>query len=257
MVDTLAEVAARQKESVKLTLAGVISDAREGDVYSADQKLKSLEKLVGKKDTPEFNAARQAVAAGAQWIESGKRYYEAWANIKEVSGEYWHYYGKQAMAALDGVEPIMPLPWRALVPASDQVAQSWKMTQLAPEDKLPAGWASVDFDAAKCAKWADTNTPASSPGGKTMLMRKAFTLNSANFAGLRLRYLGGKAQVAKVYINGVLVVQATNGDARRYSTIALPAKAKSLLTKGPNVLAVMLQSEGKAKVDLALEALAN
>ena len=254
MVDTLAEVAARQKQSVKLTLARVIGDAREGDVYSADQKLKSLEKLVGKKDTPEFEAAREAVAAGAQWIESGEKYYQAWANIKEVSGEYWHYYGKQAMAALDGVEPIMPLPWRALVPASDQVAQSWKMTQLAGRDKLPAGWANVDFDA---AKWSDTNAPASTREGKTMLLQKAFTLNNADFAGLRLRYLGGKAQVAKVYINGVLVVQATNGDARRYSTIALPAKVKSLLTKGPNVLAVMVESEGGAKIDLALEALAN
>ncbi len=127
---------------------------------------------------------------------------------------------------------------------------------LCPGDKLPAGWASVEFDPAKCAKWTDTNTPASSQTGNILLLRKAFTLNNAKFAQLRLRFLGGKSQVAKVYINGTLVVQATNGDAKRYLPIAIPAKAQCLLTKGPNILAVALQSEGKAKIDLALEALA-
>ena len=252
LVDALAVVAERRKQSVKLTLAGVIADAREGDVYSASEKLKSLEKLVGK-DAPEFAEARKLIAADARWIESGKNYYKAWATIKEVSDEYWHYYGKQAMAAMDGVEPIMPLPWQALVPASEHVAQSWKTTELAAGDKLPAGWAGVGFDD---AKWSDKSAPASNAGGKVLLMRKAFTLNKADFAKLRLRMLAGKKQFAKIYINGVLVVDATNGDAKRYSPIALPVEARCLLTKGANVLAVTMQSEGKAKVDVALEAIA-
>lgn len=251
MVDTLAAVAARQSQSVKLTLASLIADAREGDVYSAAEKLKSLEQLIGK-DAPEFADARKVIESDARWIESGKRYYEAWAAIKEVSDEYWHYYGKQAMAVMDGVEPIMTLPWQPLVPASEHVAQSWKTTQLAAGDNVPAGWASVGFDD---AKWVEKNAPGGNPGGKVLLMRKALTLHDASFAKLRLRLIGGKGQTAKVYINGVLVVNATNGDAKRYSPIDLPDEARRLLTKGANVLAVTMQSEGNTKVDVALDAI--
>ena len=52
---------------------------------------------------------------------------------------------------------------------------------------------------------------------------------------------------------GVLVANLTNGDARRYSPIALPAEALGVLKKGANVLAVTMQSPGRAKVDVALE----
>ncbi len=251
MVDTLAAVAQRQTQSVKLTLASVISDAREGDVYSAAEKLKSIEKLVGE-DRPDFEPARKLIAKGARWIPCGARYYKAWAQIKDVADEYWHYYGKQAMKSMDGVDPVMPLPWRAIVSASDQVAQSWKTTQLPVGDKLPAGWAKVDFDD---AKWTAKNTPTGNAVGKVLLMRKAFTLNKSSFAKLRLRFLGGSSQVANIYINGVLVVQATNGERKGYSSIELSAKVAGLLTRGDNVLAVTLQSEDRARIDLALEAI--
>lgn len=254
-VNALSAVAAGRKESVRLTLAGLAGDFKEGDAYRAAEKLKSLERLIGA-EAPELAEAQKLIASDAKWIDTGRKYYQAWAEMKMMAGEYWHYYGQKAMEATDGVEPIIPLAWTPLVPAGEQVAQSWKTMQpvAAEADKLPAdlAWTKAGFDD---SKWADKNAPVADSGG-ILLMRKAFALSSTDFGGLRLRLIGGKGLRAKVYVNGTLVAETVNGDAKKYSQIGLPKEALGLLTKGDNVLAVSVEAAGGAKIDVALEAAA-
>jgi len=116
MVGTLKAVAKRQDESVKLTLASIKNDISEGDVYRASEKLKSLERLLGK-DAPELADAQKLMAANEQWVETGQRYYKAFDEMSQVADEYWHYYGKRAAEAVGDMRPIMPHEWTALVPA--------------------------------------------------------------------------------------------------------------------------------------------
>ena len=81
-----------------------------------------------------------------------------------------------------------------------------------------------------------------------------FNVDGKDIGRLRLQLLAGKGVRTKVYINGTLVATTLNGGRRGYEPIELSKKAIGLLKKDGNVLKVVAEAEGKAKVDVALEA---
>jgi hypothetical protein len=252
----LVAAAKQQQESVRLTLRDIERHVREEDAYRAAEQLASLERLLGK-DDPELKAAQELLEANKQWVENGRGYFKAWSQLREYTEQYWTPYGKRAMAVLGRTGPSRARRWEPIVATSEAAPQTWRAFQwgdadaAAPQKDPTAGklkgWEQVGFDD---SAWAAGPGPIRAGKGKGtswqkrhILLRKTFTLGDETHARLRLKLQAAKGQVAKVYLNGVLVAELVGATRRGYTAVPLAAKAAGLLKRGANCLAVHGRSD--------------
>jgi hypothetical protein len=269
LADQLAAAAALQRQSVNLTVRAVESHVREGDVYRASELLKSLERLCGK-DDPKLSPARELMAKNERWVETGRKYYEAWSALRDFTWQYWHYYGRRATGALEQVVPPVPRQWESIVATSEKTPQRWRVFQWGsrgaepPEPDLTwnklKGWQREGFDD---SKWASAPAPLAeprrgAPGWDTaqILLRRTFRLDDPVWARLRVKLSSGRTLLTEVYLNGTKVLEAVPGPRRGYAAIELPPAAATLLKKGTNLLAVHCRKRkpGGASLDVGIEA---
>lgn len=234
-----------QKKSVAMTLDTFDRLIDEGDVYRASELLKGLGRLLGP-DAPELAGARETMAANQQWVPSGERYYKAWAELLEVTEEYWHYYGRRASHELAGRIPVMPQPWDTLVPMSAKAPQTWKVAHWDGADATWAkldGWPAATYDDAKwtAAKGAISDRGAKGDGDKPrhILARRTFTVGDVTYDAARLRLdLAARDCTLEVYFNGTKVARIVRRPHKPDPPIMLTRAAARLIKPGKNVFAL-------------------
>lgn len=242
----IRQAASARKKSVALALESFERNIEEGDVYRSSELLKSLERLLGT-DAPALAEARKTMAANEQWVASGKRYYEAWAEMQEIATEYWTYYGRRASKEMLGVDPVMPIAWDKLVPTSAKADRTWKVHHPAggvdARAGALAGWCKPGYDD---SKWTDAKGPIREKrrrrreDGKPqhILARQAFAVGDVSYAKARLILaLSARDCVVDVYLNGTKVARIVRRP-HKPDPINLTRAAAGLLKPGKNTLAV-------------------
>jgi beta-galactosidase/beta-glucuronidase len=146
--------------------------------------------------------------------------------------------------------------FKAIVPTSQKEPQQWRYTT----DEPGEGWAELDFDD---SSWRQGAAGFGDPAvvgavvrtkwtGKDIRLRNKFTLSDKDISNPYLIVYHDFEQKTEVYLNGELIAEGPEHQFA-YTLFRLEDKAKAMLRKGENVLAVHGKRPGRRQyIDVGL-----
>jgi len=248
--------------STERTLLEIESNLANSDAYRASEQFLALKRRLGEKGDARFAEldGRFADSGTSRAVLDGKRFTDACAELKSISVMSWTSQGWQARRLLEGLPTLRPPVWEPLSPSAPLAQPSWRTLLVGAVEELPEGWEQPGFDG---GSWkagegivlaVDAAAGLSLPGG-AVAARCTFTVVDPAGAKLRVRLQTVRPARTRVYLNGVLVVDAVRGQRGGYATIELDDSALGLLKPGENLLAVMstAQGDGGNRLDVGLD----
>jgi len=266
-----ARMRKERAEDVRSTLAAIRANIAKGNVYLAREQLSALRRYL-REDRPELVKLAQAIPADAAAAEKqaaelyqpglGARGWrlddDRLVSIRRAAAMGDLHYAKLARKALPGL--ITPKPsiyngrppkWQPL--AGEPGEQSYAVHQW-QGGAMPEGAAATTFDD---RKWARMEAPVQAPKDGQMLLRWRFAVESVPTGQLALSLSCPPG--SRVYLNGWAVVEVVlpQEGKKGAMTIPLHPKARKLLRRGPNVIAVHCPDQagklkGASSVDVCL-----
>lgn len=242
------------KASIDRTLLEIESNLTEGDHNRADRQLVALKRCYGATADSRFAAVEKVLAEGplAWQARDSRQYYESWQAWNGFAVRSWVAQGPEAKHRQWGIPSLRPPIWEPLSPVSSITAQSWRSFTVPEGGKLPDDWMNADFDD---KSWALSDGIAASNSKLAIAARRQFTVVDPTGANLRVRLQTVRPARTKVYLNGVLIVDAVRGQRGDYASIKLDPSVFGILRRGENVLAVTCDQQGTAgnRLDVGLE----
>ncbi len=239
--------------------------------YRAHFQYEALKRSLGEDLDDRFAEMDKRMADAEGAMASGKRMYDAYEDLSVLSFLSWVPYGPRAKE-LTAVLPSLRVPiWEPLSPVSSVTRQTWRTWHLQEGEAKPQGWTELAFDDSTWLEHAGivTQRPGQTDdmdeaaaaiarealAGSRPLARRIFHVSDPKGDALRIRLQTVRPAQTKVYLNGVLIVDAVRGQRGGYAVIPLDASALGLLAKGENVLAVSSTSyaTGNNHLDAGLE----
>ncbi len=248
--------------STERTLLEIESNLVNGAAYHALEQFQALKRRLGEQGDARFAKLEERFADGglAGAVREDKRLKDAWSALKSITVMSWTAQGWQARRLLEGLPTLRPTVWEPLSPTSQVVPSAWRSLLVNSESDLPGGWEQPSFDdidwtaGEGIALAGDAKGGAPVPG--TMVAaRRTFTVSDVVGDKLRVRLQTVRPALTRVYLNGVLVVDAVRGQRSGYATIELDDSALGLLQVGGNTLAVMSTAYdgGANRLDVGLD----
>ncbi|HAS82415.1 MAG TPA: hypothetical protein DCS43_07020 [Verrucomicrobia bacterium] len=248
--------------STEQTLLEIESNLVNGAAYDASEQFQALKRGLGEQGDARFATLDERFADGvvAGGVREGKRYKDAWAALKSITVMSWTAQGWQARRLIEGLPTLRSPVWETLSPTAEMAPPSWRTLQVGTIGNLPVGWERPGFDdrawvAGKgIALASDADAGRSSPTG-AVAARCTFTVTDPVGDKLRVRLQTVRPAQTRVYLNGLLVVDAVRGQRGGYAVIELDDSALGLLHPGENLLAVMSTAQDAAnnRLDVGLD----
>jgi len=251
--------------STEQTLLEIESNIANGAAYHALEQFQALKRGLGGEQGGDARlAALEARFAddGVAWVvREDKRYKEAWAALKSITVMSWTAQGWQARRLLEGLPTLRQPVWEPLAPTAQLVPPSWRTLLVAAIEDLPDGWERPEYDDSTWPEdegivLADDAKPGRPHPDGAVVARRTFSVADPPMGDkLRVRLQTVRPAITRVYLNGVLVVDAVRGQRSGYATIELDDSALGLLQAGKNCLAVMASAQGAGgnHLDVGLE----
>ncbi len=271
MLDQLLAAREHRRQATTALLHEMESNLDNRAAYRAHFQHEALKRSLGDDLDERFEAMDKRMAEAEGAMASGKRMYDALQELGILSFLSWVPYGPRAKE-LTAVLPSLRVPiWEPLSPVSSVTKQSWRTRHLEEDEEGPTGWTARDFDD---STWLEHAGILTSPAqltegmdeaaaakarealtGSRPLARRMFHVADPKGDALRIRLQTVRPAQTKVYLNGVLIVDAVRGQRGGYAVIPLDASALGLLAKGENVLAVSStrSATGNNHLDVGLE----
>lgn len=244
------------------TLLEIESNLANGDAYRASEQFLALKRRLGDKGDARFAELEERFAddGTSRAVRDGKRLSDACAELKSISVMSWTSQGWQARRLLEGMPTLRPPVWEPLLPTAPLATTSWRTLHAGASEELPEGWDQPGFDdgawkaGERIVLAVDVAAGVSLPRG-AVAARCTFMVGDPVGAKLRVRLQTVRPARTRVYLNGVLVVDAVRGQRGGYATIELDDSALGLLKPGENLLAVMstAQGDGGNRLDVGLD----
>ncbi|MHC5058693.1 MAG: HEAT repeat domain-containing protein [Planctomycetota bacterium] len=251
--EELASAARTHRASVERTLAEIENNLANRDPYRAFEQYKALERLLGDGDERVKELAARFEEKKNKWLtDEGRKYYEAWDDVRTVAFMNWIPYGLQAKRLVGRPPELRPRFWEDLVPTSEESPVTWKVHRWGslgkakddaePDAPPPSGWEAPGFDD---SAWPEAKAPLGPAKGgeatwetRSIALRKSLAMENTDSSRLRLLVKSPRESVTDAYINGVRVASVVLGPKRQHAKIELDDRARSLLKRGANLLAV-------------------
>ncbi len=261
-VAQLQAARSNQRASVDHTIMEIESYIDEQHGFLALQQFEALQHMLGEEGDDRFEGLSERFAdGGVSWnVDEGKRFWEAWEELKNISNMNWTAPGQRARDLLEPMPSLRPPVWERLAAPEAYGPQPWRSMILASADELPADWAQLDFDD---ADWVagDRILLAGNEGLEDadrdgiVAARRRFDVSDAAGEGLRVRVRTVRPAETRIYLNGQLVVDVVRGQRGSYAFLELDDAAMGALLPEGNVLAVMSTAQGGGgnRLDVGLD----
>ena len=262
MLFQLLTARTHRRDATASLLAELASNLDNNAAYRASFQYEALKKRLGSELDERFVAMDERMTNAGRAIESGKRVYDAWRELKGLSWQGWVPYGPRAKDLIRGVPPLRVPVWEPLSPVSGVSTQMWRTLHLGKDEEPPQAWTDTDFDDGSWHEGPQIVTAAELRGDGVNkgaagppLARTEFNVANLKGDALRVKLRTVRPAETRVYLNGELIVDAVRGKRGGYAVIALDKSVFDLLRKGRNVLAVSSSSQGTGgnHLDVGLE----
>ncbi len=115
----LTAVAARVRASTQRTRQQIEANLAEGDAYRAAEQYRALKRFLGDADEVIVALEKRFADGTVQWhSRTGKKYYQAWEDLRGVGVMSWLPYGEQAKERLAAVPGLQLKLWETLAPTN-------------------------------------------------------------------------------------------------------------------------------------------
>ncbi len=250
------------RASTDRTILEIESNLDEGHGLRARLQLDALQRRLGEAADPRFAGLEERFADGnTDWnVREGRRHWDAWAPFEGISIMTWTHQGRWTQRRLEGFPALRPPVWEPLAPVAARGPQPWRTLLLDRDQTPPDGWEQPGFDD---GDWRtgegmvlahDLDQGAADRQGG-VAARRTFEVADPHGVRLRIRLQTVRPALTRVYLNGVLVLDAVRGQRGGYAMLELDDAALALLRPGENLLAVTstAQGTGNNRLDVGVD----